>query len=177
MSHRYAVMYQSMTGNTKKIAEAVYEAIESGNKQLLEIGGNTQAVPDADVFFIGFNVHNESCSIDLIDCLEGISGGYVALFASCGYVPTEEYKASIERKTAVWLPEGATYMGMYICQGRVLEEQKEIMRRNLPDEVNVLDRMFEMGDTHPDRQDCNGAAAFAKNVLSKIEYENSIPIL
>lgn len=176
MSLRYVVVYQSQTGNTKKIAEAVYESIEADDKRLVDID-EMQRMPNADVYFIGFNIHNENCSIDIIDCLEEISGGYVALFSSCGYVPTEEYKAVIERKVEVWLPEEAEYMGMYICQGRVQEDQKEIMRRNMPDKVDILDRMFEMGDTHPDIQDCDEAATFAKSIQTKVEHQGNIPIL
>ena len=94
------------------------------------------------------------------------------MFSSCGYVPTEEYKAVIERKVEVWLSEEAEYMGMYICQGRVQEDQKEIMRMNMPDKVDILDRMFGMGDMHPNIQDCHEAAAFAKSIQTGVTGMN-----
>lgn len=42
MKLKYAVIYQSLTGNTERIARTIYEAIESDMKQLIDIDvGNT----------------------------------------------------------------------------------------------------------------------------------------
>ena len=37
MKLKYAVIYQSLTGNTERIARTIYEAIESDMKQLIDI--------------------------------------------------------------------------------------------------------------------------------------------
>lgn len=176
MSVSYAVIYQSQTGNTKRIAEAIYEAVKSERKSLINVN-ELDMMPKADVYFVGFNIHNENCSIEIIDCLEEIQNGYVALFSSCGYVPTDEYKALIKRKTEVWLPEEIEYLGMFVCQGRIEEAQRVIMRDNMPDRVEILNKMFDIGDSHPDIQDYNGAVTFAKSIQSRVERKGNIPIL
>lgn len=170
MKLKYAVIYQSLTGNTERIARTIYEAIESDMKQLIDIE-NLDTILEADVYFVGFNVHNDSCSIQIIDCLEQITGGYIALFCSCGYVPTDEYKLFIENKLKVWLPDDTEYMGMYMCQGRVQEEQKELMYRDRQNKKEILDRMFDIGESHPDMQDFTDAMDFSKHVQTRIETE------
>jgi len=167
MDYSYVVLYQSQTGNTRNIAETMYKAIESENKRLVDID-NTSNIPDADVYLVGFNIHNEICSIDILDFLEQISGGYIALFSSCGFIPTEEYKAAIEKKICAWISEEVQYMGMYLCQGKVLEKQKTVMRQNMPDKAEILNRMFEIGDSHPDPQDYKNAVAFVKEIQTRI---------
>ncbi len=176
MDLEYAVIYQSITGNTEKVAKVVFEAIESDNKHLVKIG-EADRIPYADVYFVGFNIHNDNCSIEVIDCLEQITNGYIALFSSCGYFPTKEYIKRLENKFKVWLPEEAEYMGMFVCQGCVQEEQKVIMLDNMRNNVEVLSHMFEIGDTHPDNNDLEEAARFSKGVQLKVTHKGNIPIL
>lgn len=168
MRYEYAVIYQSFTGNTEKIAKAVYDAIESESKQIVSID-EMNTIPEAKVYFIGFNIHNDTCSIEIIDCLEQINGEYVALFSSCGYVPTEEYRKLIEDKIRVWLPDSSECLGLYVCQGRIQREQRERMIKSMPDKAEILGRMFEIGDYHPDEIDLCNAAEFSKYVQSKIK--------
>ena len=51
---RYAVVYLSDTGNTKKIAEEIFLALPEGKKKIVDL--KKDAFPDADLYFIGFPV-------------------------------------------------------------------------------------------------------------------------
>lgn len=55
------VIYFSQTGNTKKVAEAIYEALPQPKelKKLDEIK-EAKSVADYDLVFIGFPVHSHS---------------------------------------------------------------------------------------------------------------------
>ena len=115
---KYAVIYRSRSGNTRLLAEEIYHALDvkEDDKAMVDLG-ETAEIPEADVYFIGFAVHNNLCSMKVLDCFEKISHGKFALFATCGYLPIEKYKANLEKYLDAWLPEEAEYLGMFLCQG------------------------------------------------------------
>ena len=101
---KYAVLYQSNTGNTKKIAEAIFDEINTEEKVLVDIYDMSH-LPKADVYFVGFAVCNQSCSLSVMETLDSIEDSKVALFATCGFYPVEKYKDK--------------YAGMDQCRCRV----------------------------------------------------------
>lgn len=165
---KYAVIYQSKSGNTKRIAKEIYKVIESSEKYIVDID-ETDAVPEADVYFVGFGVHSSNCGMDIIDVLEQTENAKCALFATCGYVPTDNYKEKLEKNIEVWIPDETEYMGMFLCQGAVEREQKNIMINKMPSGEERLRQMFEVGDSHPDGDDLDNAARFAAMIQEKAE--------
>ena len=93
---KYAVIYQSKSGNTRLIAEKIYGALNTEDKTIVDID-TEQDIPAADVYLIGFGIHGYSCSMDISDVFEQITGGKYAVFVTCGYVPTEQYKEKLEK--------------------------------------------------------------------------------
>lgn len=157
----YAIIYQSESGNTRKIAETIYDSIQAKEKQLISLN-ESREVPRADVYLIGGGVHDGTLSLDLLDCLDEIEGGKIALFLTCGFLPTDQYKERLEKAMAVWLPDEAQYLGMFLCQGAVGEVQQKRMREKMPEVAQKLVRMFEMGNGHPDEEDMEKAREFAR---------------
>ena len=43
--------------------------------------------------------------MDISDVFEQITGGKYAVFVTCGYVPTEQYKEKLEKNLEVWYPD------------------------------------------------------------------------
>lgn len=172
---KYAVIYQSKSGNTRKIAEEIYEALSTNEKEIYDIDSDKN-MPEADIYFIGFGIHNNSCSMDIINCFDEISGSRFAIFATCGYVPTQQYKGKLERQLDVWMPEDADYLGMFLCQGNVERDRRTIMIGQMPSQEDKLRQMFEVGSSHPDEDDLSKAGEFAKGIQVKAEYNGEIPI-
>ena len=170
---KYAVIYQSKSGNTRLLAERIYQTIDSKDKVIFDLEQESE-LPSADVYFIGFGIHNHSCSIELMDLFEKLEGVRYALFITCGYTPTEQYKKTLKKNLAVWLPEDGQLLDMVICQGKVEEEQKKIMYRQMPDVEEKMRQMFQSGETHPDMEDLKSVEDFANNVQSSEEHR--IPI-
>lgn len=172
---RYVVMYESKTGNTRMLAEEIYGALAAQDKELIDLDV-TAEVPEADIYFIGFGVHNGSCSRSMLDYFDQITGGRFALFATCGCLPTEQYKSKLEKNLDVWLPENADYLGMLLCQGNVEPDRREIMIGKMPSREKELRQMFEDGSSHPDQGDRDAAADFAARIQGKVEHNGQIPI-
>lgn len=166
---KYAVIYRSRSGNTRLLAEEIYHALDvkEDDKAMVDLG-ETAEIPEADVYFIGFAVHNNLYSMKVLDCFEKIFHGKFALFATCGYLPTEKYKANLEKYLDAWLPEEAEYLGMFLCQGKVDAECKTKMLEKMPDKENELHYMFDHGDTHPDGKDLDDAAEFAIKIQESV---------
>jgi flavodoxin len=161
---RYAVLYHSETGNTEKIAKQIYAAIDSVEKQLINL--NTDSViPQADLYFIGFPIHKKNCSMKVVDALEQIENGKIAFFATSGMKPTEKYKEKLEEALNIWLPDNVEYLGMFLCQGRTTEQQKAEFYRSNPEYKDKIMEMLEAGNSHPNREDLTNAVHFAKKYV------------
>lgn len=163
---KYTVLYQSKTGNTKQVARAIYDAISSPDKYIYDVE-EIQQVPQSDVYFIGFGIHNGSCGMDIIEAMEDIYDAQYAIFATCGSMPTEGYKKKIGKNLDVWLPEDADFLGMFLCQGKVEDEVRQAMIDKMPEKGQELAQLFDEGSHHPDQEDLEKAAEFARGIQKK----------
>lgn len=165
---KYAVIYQSKSGNTRLLAKEIYNSIDAEEKELCDIdeGGD---IPEADMYFVGFGIHNNSCSMDIADCMENIGTAKLALFVTCGYTPTDKYKEKLEKNLEVWLPEEAEYLGMFLCQGNVEADRRKIMIAQVPHAEEQIRQMFLQGGSHPDEDDLTFASNFAKRMQQRAE--------
>ena len=78
------VTYYSETGNTEKVARAIYDGIEKAEKEILPIQ-ETENMEDYDLIFCGFPVHSHSIPAPAEKFLKGIpEGNKIARFATHG---------------------------------------------------------------------------------------------
>lgn len=172
---KYAVIYQSETGNTEEVAHEIFNSL-SGKDKMIQGLDRMSTLPKADVYFIGFGIYNSTCSMRVIDCLDEITEGKIALFATCGFTPTDKYKGTVEHNIEVWLPDDAEYLGMYLCQGMVMDEQRAVMKEKMPEAAEQMDRMFRQGTSHPDEKDLRAAAQFAQKIQKSLENDGYIDL-
>ena len=80
----------------------------------------------------------------------------------------------IEKHVMVWIPEDCTYLGAYMCQGKMpmdVRRRYETMEKNgvEPEKVKSFLKNFDEALLHPDDRDVQDAAAFAKRMMEKAE--------
>jgi flavodoxin len=160
----YAVIYYSESGNTEMLAKQIYASIESSDKILIDLN-KTQEIPSADLYFVGFPIHQNNCSLKIVDALEQIEKGKLALFATCGLTPTAAYRQKLEDALNLWLSDGIDYLGMFLCQGRTVEEQKENYYYTNPKYREKIEEMFREGDSHPNRDDIEDVIQYVKKII------------
>lgn len=169
---KYAVIYQSKSGNTKMIAYSIYRAICSSDKGIFDLD-QMAAIPEAEVYFVGFAVHNNSCGMDVINLLEEMEdkavGAKYALFLTCGYSVNDQYKNNVLRNLKTWLPESAVLIDIFLCQGKVEKDRQNIMISHMPANEDKLRKMFDLGKQHPDDRDLEQAYNFAMKVQAEAE--------
>ena len=168
----YAVLYQSETGNTRQVAAEIFAAIPSDFKDLINIS-ECRRIPDAKVYFIGFGVYKGTCSRKIIDCLSKLSNKIIVLFATCGAKPLEEYRKLVESNVTIWIEDDNEYMGMFMCQGKMLMEvRKKYEESRTFENALYINRMLENFDEamlHPNKEDLERVRQFTLKTLQQIE--------
>lgn len=170
---KYAVIYESRSGNTKKVAETIFEALQTEDKVMVDVHYET-TIPQADFYFIGFGIRSGNCSITMVDVFEKLEGADYALFMTCGLVPSEKYEEKLLKSMNVWLPEEGKLIGTYLCQGKVEEMQQIAMKHKLFSKHEEMDAMFAQAALHPDEADLQDAAGFAQEIQRKLEGQEQL---
>ena len=153
----YLVLYQSESGNTKKIAASIFSRLPGNSKDLIDIDTD-KTIPEANVYFIGFCVHRGSCSMEVSDFLSDLSGKQIALFGTCGMGDSPEYYKDIAGRVSAWIEADNDYLGYFICQGKMPQSVRERymkMKENPehPANLDALIKNFDCALSHPDSDD------------------------
>jgi len=144
------VVYSSQTGNTKKLAETVYEFL-SGEKEIYAV---TEA-PDPtgyDLVALGFWFKGEKPDPNSMEYLPKLAGKSLFLFATHG-APEEYDHVAKGIEQAKNLAEGAKIIGTFSCQGEVNPKVLEAVRAKEKEKQPVWIERAEEAVGHPDQSD------------------------
>ncbi len=163
------VTYLSQTGNTKKIAEAIFESLE-GDKTIEPVD-EVQEIEDYSLIFIGFPVHSHSVPFKIESFLRKISQGKkIALFSTHGSLPggrlareAFEHAVSIASQTKV--------LGTFSCRGKVSMAALEVLSKS--PEHRAWTEMAASAPTHPNEGDIEDARSFAKWVMTLSTHDEA----
>ena len=154
------VTYFTQTGNTKKVAEAIYESIE-GDKQIMPISDiQKEGIEDYDLIFIGFPVHSHGVPFAMESFIKKIPPDKkIAFFSTHGSLTGGRLsREAIEHATV--LASRTRLLGTFSCRGKVSLSALEILNKS-PEHSAWADMAASAG-THPDEDDLKEAASFAK---------------
>ena len=166
---RYSIVYSSKTGNTRQLAEAIERQLPAGD--LLYCGAPDAAALQADVLFVGFWTDKGTCDETVAQLLKQAEGKTVYLFGTAGFGQSQQYFDQILARVRENLPAGAVYGGGYMCQGRMpqaVRSRYEAMQVKEPENARykMLIENFDAALAHPDANDLEAAAAWAKSCLA-----------
>ncbi|MEG1774584.1 MAG: flavodoxin family protein, partial [Oscillospiraceae bacterium] len=155
---QWDVVYDSRTGNTKRIAEAIYAALPAAARGTLASLEEAAQKPAPKALFFGFWVDRGSCSEAAQQYLTTLGSCEVALFATAGMGGAPEYYEEIAARVMALLPQDSGYRGSWFGQGRMPETVRARYEGRLaqqPGDPRLL-RMIETYDRalgHPDEAD------------------------
>jgi flavodoxin len=156
------VTYFSQTGNTRKIAEAVYEALEEDKtiKPVAEV----QKMDEYQLLFIGFPVHSHGVPFKVESLLKKIpEGKKIALFSTHGSLAGSRLsREALEHASVV--ASKAKILGTFSCRGKVSSAAIEILSKS--PEHRAWTEMAVSARTHPNEGDLEEARSFARWVLT-----------
>lgn len=171
---KYLVIYASVTGNTRLLAEEIYNAlpVSTKEKKLVDVR-SWHGETDAETYFVGFWANRGSCTLEIIDLLSSLHCRNVALFGTCGMGAGSRYYDALEQNARVWLSESNNFLGSYFCQGKMPIEirQKYESYRGKADDAKI-DQMlsyFDEAASHPNKQDFMHAHMFTEDIVSRVK--------
>jgi len=157
---RILVTYFSLTGNTKKVAEAIYKALD-GDKKIEPID-KIESLESYDLVFIGFPVMAHSVPLRVGEFLKKIPAHkQVGLFCTHGSL-TGGWLARQAIESAAILASKAKILGTFCCRGKVPLDVLASLSKS--PEHSSWTEMAASASTHPDENDLADAATFAREI-------------
>jgi len=157
------VTYYSRTGNTEKVAHAIYEEIGDSKtiKPINEL--DNEDMENHKLLFIGFPVYSHSVPFMLEKPLRSIpSGKKIALFSTHGsFRGSPLSKEALEYAST--LASRAVILGTFSCRGKVSPQAMEQFEKT-PEHQSWAE-MAASAATHPDKSDLEEAQEFARRIL------------
>jgi len=160
------VAYMSRTGNTRKVAQAIFEEIgdEKEIRPIDEVG----SIEGYDIAFLGFPVHAMGPDKKTVELLEKhcVNGRNVALFVT--HMAPEDAKV-----LPTWLDKfrqaakGANIVDMFDCQGQVAKPVKLFMLIAPDAKLRSWARQ-DNSKGQPDKARLDRARAFSRNVMKRL---------
>ena len=156
MNRRYSIIFNSVTGNTRKLAETIREALPQEDCD--HFGALEGEVPTSQRLYIGFWTDKGRCNQEITDFLKTLKGKEVFLFGTAGFGGSQEYFDKILSSVQKYLGASNTVIGTYMCQGKMPQSVREryVKMKNSPLPIPNVDKMIENFDTavsHPDETD------------------------
>ena len=162
------IVYTSRTGNTEKLAEAVFAAVPIKEKNVKRIEERTER-DDGEMYLVGFWTDRGTASSEILDLLGNLHGKKVALFGTCGMGNDPQYYKRILNGVAAFIPEDCEYLGGFLCQGKmpiqVRKRYEAMQNTSNTQQVEMLLHNFDEALLHPDRQDLKAVADFVKGLF------------
>lgn len=160
------ITYASLSGNTKKLAEGLYDAFQE--EAHLQPVDEEIDLSSYDVILHGYWVDRGGPDEKSKAFLSRIQNKKVGIFATLGAYPDSEHAASSLEKGVQCLDASNTLIGKFICQGRLSDAIKDRIRKlpkdhpHGPTEARL--KRWADADSHPDEADIQKAISVFKNV-------------
>jgi flavodoxin len=158
------VAYYSATGNTEKLARAIYDGIEQAEKEISDIK-EVKDVEDADIIFCGFPVQAHSVPGKAEAFIKSIpEGKKLAFFATHGSLRGGQL--AIEAfYHATSLASKGTVLGTFGCRGKVKSSIIDELMKKPEHRSWAIEAQGAIG--HPNEADFEDARAWAREMIAK----------
>lgn len=161
------VTYLTKTGNTKKVADAIYETI-AGEKEIKPIN-EVNDLEGYDLAFIGFPIMQFDVPQEIKDFLsKNSTGKKVAIFMTHavpeGTEAIQSWSGSYQEAA-----KEAQILGSFDCQGELAQPIIDMLLKAEDPNMKAFGEMGPSTKGQPDESRLQKAKDFAKDVQSKIE--------
>ena len=158
------VTYYSKGGNTKKVADAIYKALEKENRDIRPVT-KVENIEDYSLVFLGFPIYGHSVSVAVQNFIKGIKSEVkLALFAThSAHRDSRMSNEAIEH--AFSLAKGCEILGSFSCRGGTDPEVLDKLREK--PEHREWASSAHSAHSHPDEADLEDARTFARDILRR----------
>ena len=180
------IAYFSQTGNTAKVARAIYEEVLSQGhkvhlKKIAEITSNS--LNAYDLVFLGSACHDTDLAKPVKRVLEGVAS--LPPFKLAGFVTHATYTPEGGKREREVYEEwagrcvvsfnrasqekGIDFLGYFGCQGAPLPLIEEFIHNTIVTDEDEWEAYIEEVRKHPNEEDLQKAREFARQVLVKCQ--------
>ncbi|MDX2441478.1 MAG: flavodoxin family protein [Desulfobacterales bacterium] len=158
------IAYLSESGNTGKLANAIFEGIESSEKEILSIK-DVAGIEGYDVIFIGFPVQSHSVPAKVEAFAKTLPDGQkVAYFATHGSMRGGEMAVTAFYH-ALTISKNAVILGTFGSRGEVKQSIIDSLLQKPEHRGWALEAQGAAG--HPDAADLEDGKDWARNMFAK----------
>lgn len=159
--------YSSKTGNTKAVADAIFEVLPDG-ADFFEIS-KVADVHSYDAVIVGFWVDKGVPNKEADDFIRQIRNKKVAYFFTLGAYPDSEHASVCAHYTTdLFRKNGNTIEASFRCQGKIDPELTKMFLSFPKGHPHYMDeerrKRHEQAATHPDAADLKNAQEVFKNI-------------
>ena len=143
------VIYYSLTGSTKRLAEGIYQGIQAEEKSIHNF---EEGVPklDGDILLIGYWGVSGGPDEKFTEFLKTISGKTIGMFCTLGYYADSEHAFDTIQKGLSLVRDRNEIIGSFVANGAVAKSLKQGQKKQegaVPTEQKEL--RWKMTDQHP----------------------------
>lgn len=153
---RVLVTYSSKTGNTKKLADGIYEGLNVEDKVLLPMK-EVSSIDEYDLILAGYWVDKAQPNAESKVFLEKIKGKKVGLFATLGFWADSEHAWESLVNGEALVKADNQVVGKFICQGALDPRIIERFEKLPPEDPHAVTpekrRRYEIAKKHPSQVD------------------------
>ena len=155
----YSIVYNSLTGNTKMLADTIKSVLPDNDND--------------DVVFVGFWTDKGNADSKTIEYLKLLRDKKIFLFGTCGFGGSVTYFDRILTNVKSNIDSSNEVIGEYMCQGKmpssVMERYLKMKESdNCPPNIDALIDNFDRALSHPDEKDLEKLSQIVLQTLSNV---------
>ena len=153
---RYSIIFSSLTGNTKKLAETIRAVLPAENCDYYGVP-ETQEL-HSEILYIGFWTDKGNADNATLELLSKLKGKKVFLFGTAGFGGSAAYFQKILDHVKQSVDPSNTVVGEYMCQGKMPQSVRDRYMKmkaqpEHPANIDALIENFDRALSHPDEDD------------------------
>lgn len=154
------VVYNSLTGNTKLLADTIREVLPCNDD-------------NNDIVFVGFWTDKGTADSKTIEYLKLLRDKKIFLFGTCGFGGSEAYFERILTNVKNNIDSSNEVIGEYMCQGKMPESVRNRYLKmkesnNCPPNIDALIDNFDRALSHPDEKDLEKLSQIVLQTLTNV---------
>ena len=152
----YSILYSSMTGNTKLLADTIRAALPE--EKCDYFGACDGAEAKSDLLYVGFWTDKGNADAAALSLLAKLKNKKLFLFGTAGFGVSEAYFRKVLDRVCQSIDASNTIVGEYMCQGKMPQSVREryVKMKELTNAHANLDMLIDNFDSalsHPDEKD------------------------
>lgn len=165
------VTYSSLTGNTKQVAEKIFEIIE-GEKELISLNNISDInINDFTRIVVGFWVDKGTADKRTREFIKKLSGKEIAYFGTLGAAPDSKHGNDVNERVTALCSDKNIFLGGFLCRGKIDPKLVEKMGKFPLKLIHPLTperlQRIEEAKSHPDTKDFENAQQYFKQILNQ----------